>query len=155
MNSRIWNRRIKDKPIFFKPKKKLQYLRDKLYATKICAVYSGYSLMWSTSHNRASTPIFLPLIPLFNRGINSLNVKDKKTTLRKNFYVVGSIKCMISNHYFKAKLIILANSHYWDNKREREREIRIHYQNNFMCRPFPCLLRHKQITKLICWTILA
>lgn len=154
MNSRIWNRRIKDKPIFFKPKKKLQYLRDKLYATKICAVYCILVTLWCEAQVTTELVLlFLPLIPLFNRSINSLNVKDKKTTLRKNFYVVGSIKCMISNHYFKAKLMILANSHYWDNKRERD--IRIHYQNNFMCRPFPCLLRHKQITKLICWTILA
>lgn len=154
MNSRIWNRRIKDKPIFFKPKKKLQYLRDKLYATKICAVYCILVTLWCEAQVTTELVLlFLPLIQLFNRGINSLNVKDKKTTLRKNFYVVGSIKCMISNHYFKAKLMILANSHYWDNKRERD--IRIHYQNNFMCRPFPCLLRHKQITKLICWTILA
>lgn len=152
MNSRIWNRRIKDKPIFFKPKKSYSTWETN-YMQQRSVQYILVTLWCEAQVTTELVLLFLPLIPLFNRGINSLNVKDKKTTSCKNFYVVGSIKCMISYHYFKAKLMILANSHYWEYKRERD--IRIHYQNNFMCRPFPCLLRHKQITKLICWTILA
>lgn len=47
-------------------------------------------------------------------------MKDKKIILCKNFYVVGLIKCMISNYYFKVKLMIFVNSYYWEYKRERD-----------------------------------